>query len=83
MKKLPDMARRLGQSLYRTVASAAEYSDLSTLKYRLQVIAMGFGVRAPYKRSRSDYRPDAPDAGAIGQSFSNEKHRGEKYVYSY
>ena len=39
-KKLPDMARRLEDSLYRGAPDKATYSDGATLKTRLQKVAM-------------------------------------------
>lgn len=40
LSKLPQMAKRLEETLYRQAASFTEYSDASTLKNRLQQLAM-------------------------------------------
>lgn len=40
LNKLPQMAKRLEETLYRQAASFAEYSDASSLKSRLQQLAM-------------------------------------------
>ena len=43
IKKLPDMARRLEDSLYRTASNRTEYGNFSTLKHRLQQLAITMG----------------------------------------
>ena len=40
LNKLPQMAKRLEETLYRQAATFAEYSDANTLKSRLQQLAM-------------------------------------------
>ncbi len=47
VRKLPQMARRLEDSLYREAGSLAEYCDFTTLKRRLQQLAMKLGRPAP------------------------------------
>ncbi|EQC40191.1 hypothetical protein, variant [Saprolegnia diclina VS20] len=42
MRRLPQMAKKLEESLYRNAASKAEYMDPNTLKQRLQVVARSF-----------------------------------------
>ena len=46
LQKLPQMARRLEESLLRAAASLEEYLDRSTLRKRLQVLAILIGQRA-------------------------------------
>ena len=46
MQKLPRMARRLEGSLFRAAASFEEYRDTSTVKKRLQALAIAMGLRA-------------------------------------
>ena len=46
LQKLPQMARRLEESLLRAAASLEEYRDRSTLRKRLQVLAILIGQRA-------------------------------------
>ena len=41
--KLPDIARRLEDSLYRFGTSKHEYMDLQTLKHRLKDVAIKHG----------------------------------------
>ena len=43
INKLPDMARRLEDSLYRMAPSRDEYNNFQTLKHRLQQLAMSMG----------------------------------------
>ena len=46
LKKLPDIAKRLEDSLYRAAHSLDEYTDFTTLKKRLQELAIRMGARA-------------------------------------
>jgi E1A/CREB-binding protein len=46
MKKLPQMARRLEESLFKGAPSFDEYRDQDTLKKRLQKLALDMGIRA-------------------------------------
>jgi hypothetical protein len=48
LKKIPDMARRLEDSLYRSAQSKIIYQDMSTLKTRLH------GVAQSYQRNRTN-----------------------------
>ena len=45
LKKLPQMAKRLEESLYRSAKSFNEYNDASTLKQRLQQLAHNIGMK--------------------------------------
>jgi E1A/CREB-binding protein len=45
LKKLPQMAKRLEESLYRTATSFEEYNDANTLKHRLQQLAVNIGQK--------------------------------------
>jgi E1A/CREB-binding protein len=45
LKKLPQMAKRLEESLYRSAKSFEEYNDASTLKHRLQQLAVNIGMK--------------------------------------
>jgi hypothetical protein len=49
VEKLPEIARRLEDSLYRTASSAEEYDNFNTLKHRLQQLALSMGTRAAKK----------------------------------
>jgi hypothetical protein len=46
LKKVPQMARRLEDSLYRNASSFAEYEDMGTLRSRLQTLALRLGNKA-------------------------------------
>jgi E1A/CREB-binding protein len=46
LKKLPQMAKRLEESLYRSATSFAEYNDVNTLKQRLQQLAVNIGMKS-------------------------------------
>ena len=45
LKKLPQMAKRLEESLYRSAKSFEEYNDAGTLKMRLQQLAVNIGMK--------------------------------------
>mmetsp|Transcript_1361 Transcript_1361/g.2314 ORF Transcript_1361/g.2314 Transcript_1361/m.2314 type:complete len:1768 (+) Transcript_1361:193-5496(+) len=45
LEKLPAMAKRLEESLYRSAASFEAYNDINTLKQRLQQLAMTIGTK--------------------------------------
>ena len=45
LKKLPQMAKRLEESLYRSAKSFNEYNDANTLKQRLQQLAVNIGMK--------------------------------------
>mmetsp|Transcript_1070 Transcript_1070/g.3941 ORF Transcript_1070/g.3941 Transcript_1070/m.3941 type:complete len:198 (+) Transcript_1070:48-641(+) len=52
MQKLPQMARRLEESLFRSAHSFDEYKDTATLKKRLQALAMAMGLRAQQQQAQ-------------------------------
>ena len=45
LKKLPQMAKRLEEYLYRSAKSFEDYNDTSTLKPRLQQLAVNIGIK--------------------------------------
>ena len=45
LNKLPQMAKRLEESLYRSAPSFEAYKDVTTLKQRLQQLAMNIGMK--------------------------------------
>jgi E1A/CREB-binding protein len=45
LSKLPQMAKRLEESLYRSAKSFEEYNDSNTLKNRLQQLAFSIGMK--------------------------------------
>ena len=52
LDKLPQMAKRLEESLYRTASRFETYSDTSTLKARLQQLAMNIGMKTAQAREQ-------------------------------
>ena len=65
LQKLPDMARRLEETLFRNAASFEEYSDTSTLKLRLQAHAIGMGLRAQQQQQTAGPAPASPPAPSL------------------
>ena len=49
LRNLPDLARRLEDSLYRTASSPEAYDNLNTLKQRLQNVAVRMAARRKRK----------------------------------
>ena len=61
LNKLPQMAKRLEESLYRSAASFDAYNDISTLKQRLQQLAMNIGMKT--KRLQHPQQQVPPGGG--------------------
>ena len=59
-QKLPQMARRLEESLLRAAASLEEYLDRSTLRKRLQVLAILIGHNQQQAAGPAPATPPAP-----------------------
>ena len=78
-KKLPDMARRLEDSLYRSAPDKATYSDQTTLKTRLQKVAM---MMTRKKQAMHSNEPPKPvPISKIDDKVINtylQKFKGEK-----
>ena len=75
--KLPEIARRLEDSLYHTASSAEAYGNFGTLKHRLQQLALSMGARAATKSASGpkvsnevsiDVSYDIPDGTSNGVS---------------
>ena len=60
MQCLPQMARRLEDSLFRSATSFEEYRDTSTLKKRLQAMAIAIGLRPRQQQQAAGPAPAAP-----------------------
>ena len=60
MQRLPQMARRLEESLFRSATSFEEYRDTSTLKKRLQAMAIAIGLRPRQQQQAAGPAPAAP-----------------------
>jgi E1A/CREB-binding protein len=64
MQKLPQMARRLEESLFRSAQSFDAYKDTQTLKKRLQALAIAMGLRAQQQKQKSEENSsNSADAG--------------------
>ncbi|KAJ1446006.1 hypothetical protein M885DRAFT_276923 [Pelagophyceae sp. CCMP2097] len=73
MQKLPQMARRLEESLFRSAHSFDEYKDTATLKKRLQALAMAMGLRAQQQQAQQQAATAdgaAAAAAAPGNTFA-------------
>ena len=64
MQKLPRMARRLEESLFRSALSFEEYSDTGTLKKRLRTLAKAMRLRAQQQKRNVDETESGDDLGA-------------------
>ena len=72
LNKLPQMAKQLEVSLYRNARSFEAYMDMSTLKHRLQQIAVEVSRKARNQDSQRDgHRSDR------SQSYSNSSMRND------
>ncbi|CAH0373565.1 unnamed protein product [Pelagomonas calceolata] len=60
IQRLPQMARRLEESLVRSATSFEEYRDTSTLKKRLQAMAIAIGLRLRQQHQAAGPAPAAP-----------------------
>lgn len=67
-QKLPLMAKRLEEYLYRAASTKEEYMDSSTLKKRLQKIAHGLGNLKPYQQTEQE----RPSSASSGQNNSKD-----------
>jgi hypothetical protein len=57
LNKLPQMAKQLEVSLYRNAQSFEAYTDMKTLKQRLQMIAMEVSRKAKGRDDRQQGYP--------------------------
>ena len=62
---LSQQARRLEESLFRAATSFEEYRDTSTLKQRLQVLAIAMGLRARQQQQAAGPAPASPPAPSL------------------
>ena len=72
---LPQLAHRLEESLYRSAPSFEAYNDISTLKARLQQLAMNIGMKT--KRIQQQQAAQQPG----GQAAQPSTHQSEE-VYN-
>lgn len=64
LKKLPQMAKRLEESLYRSAKSFEQYNDATTLKHRLQQLAVNIGMKTKkmQQAQMAQHKPPQPPA---------------------
>ena len=88
LQKLPDMARRMEESLFRAATSFEEYRDRSTLTKRLQALAIGLSLRAQQQQQAAGPAPASPPAPSLrcplsaGLLVQPRKARPCGHVYS-
>jgi hypothetical protein len=75
--RLPLMAKKLEEHLYRSAATKAEYIDSSTLKRRLQLIAHRLGLARSSSSGRDD---DSVGSGLGGPSSVGAEKKARKIV---
>ena len=82
-EKLPHMAKRLENELYQQAESVAEYSDPTTLKNRLQLLALSMGNKQAAKQSQINGNgqpgPQGPNM-AQGQGQGQIQGQGQGQV---
>lgn len=63
------MAKRLEESLYRSAPSFEAYNDISTLKQRLQQLAMNIGMKTKRMQQTQQQQPQQVGAVATAQQY--------------
>ena len=79
VRQLPGMAKRLELSLYRSAASLEEYLDETTLKRRLQDIALSVAARCRQAQQRQAIAERRRQAYAAQVRRLRAKKRGKMY----
>ena len=96
LTKLPQMVKQLEVSLYRSAPSYEAYSDISTLKHRLQQLAMeiarktqeakGGGGRSKSRSRNRDHQPSSSGAAQAqqmgGMTFHSTVGQDEERISS-
>ncbi|CAM9200709.1 unnamed protein product [Chrysoparadoxa australica] len=83
IKKVPQMAKRLEDSLYRSAASFEDYSDMSTLRQRLQQLAVRLGTKAQHAKLQQGGGGALPGVpSGIPQGVPSGMPQGQKQVGS-
>ena len=76
LTKLPQMVKQLEVSLYRSAPSFEAYSDISTLKMRLQQLAMEIAKKTQQAKDGSGYGGnDGSGGGGQSSSRGQSRHR--------
>nr|CCA24661.1 conserved hypothetical protein [Albugo laibachii Nc14] len=83
LRRLPDMARRLEDTLYRMAKNRDEYGNFTTLKSRLQHLAFTMGRRPPQPANSSVHVPANHDYMQEPPAFSVGMNAGLGSQQSY
>ncbi|KAL7549755.1 hypothetical protein ACHAWF_013022 [Thalassiosira exigua] len=77
LNKLPQMAKRLEESLYRAAPSFEAYNNISTLKQRLQQLAMNIGMKTKrmHQAQQAAQQQQAGQAHPGGQPLAQPPQR--------
>eukprot|EP00548_Thalassiothrix_antarctica_P005641 CAMPEP_0194137570 /NCGR_PEP_ID=MMETSP0152-20130528/7459_1 /TAXON_ID=1049557 /ORGANISM="Thalassiothrix antarctica, Strain L6-D1" /LENGTH=1691 /DNA_ID=CAMNT_0038834663 /DNA_START=284 /DNA_END=5359 /DNA_ORIENTATION=- len=79
LKKLPQMAKRLEESLYRSAKSFQEYNDTSTLKQRLQQLAVNIGMKTKMIQKQQQAQQQAQRQQAQRQQAQHQaQHQAQR-----
>jgi hypothetical protein len=75
LNKLPQMAKRFEESLYRSAPSFEAYNDISTLKQRLQQLAMNIGMKT--KQMQLTQQQQTQQVGVVAASQQHQQGGGQ------
>jgi len=75
IRKLPVMAKRLEESLYRNAVSFEEYNDANTLKQRLQRLAMNIGYKTQHSKLQQQMKQQQQQQQGERQSLIQQQQR--------
>ena len=75
IQKLPEMARRLEDRLYRVAQSKMEYQNMATLKQRLQDVAIKMGAKA--KHSQQSHSSSSAPRSALLKAIREAAQAGQ------
>jgi len=80
LDKLPQMAKRLEESLYRSAGSFDEYNDIGTLKQRLQQLAMNIGMKT--KKMQQQQQAQIAQGQQSGQLMTQQQQTYPPQTYT-
>ena len=70
--RIPLLAQKLEEYLYRSASTKEEYMDSSTRKKRLQKIANGLGNLKPYEVTKQEWPNSGSSSENIPKDLSND-----------
>mmetsp|Transcript_9580 Transcript_9580/g.11848 ORF Transcript_9580/g.11848 Transcript_9580/m.11848 type:complete len:1772 (-) Transcript_9580:280-5595(-) len=73
LRRLPGMAKRLEESLYRSAPSFDAYNDFNTLKQRLQQLAMNIGMNKTKKMQERQAQAQAQAQTQLAQQAAAQQ----------